>query len=155
MTKERKGRLADDWRGRDKNMMGYVASFAGIAGFVQRKHAGLARPVVWDDPSHTGEVMIRPQKVEVKGWPMVVGERQGLKAADVEMDLRVWDEQSHFRSNPHLPGSREYIAAEPPRSVEELTTRAAVSKAGAGKKRKMRHGTTLALLRSAMAKSPP
>lgn len=153
MTKERKGRLADDWRGKDRNMMYYVASFAGMAGRVQRKHAGLARPVVWDDPDHTGEVMIRPQKVDVKGWPVVVGQRQGLKAARVDMDLRVWDEQSHFRSNPHPPGSPEYIAAEPPRSVEELTTQAAVSKAGARKKKKIRHGTTLSLLKSAMAKS--
>lgn len=153
MTRERKGRLADDWRGKDKHMMYYVASFAGMAGRVQRKHAGLARPVVWDDPNHTGEVMIRPQKADVKCWPVVVGERQGLKAAGVVMDLRVWDPRSHFRSNPHPPGSPEYIAAEPPHSVEELTTQVAVNKAGARKKKKMRHGTTLSLLKSAMAKS--
>ncbi|KAG8217772.1 mitochondrial ribosomal protein subunit-domain-containing protein [Butyriboletus roseoflavus] len=151
MTKERKGRLADDWRGKDRNTMCYLASFAGMAGRVQRKHAGLARPVVWEDPNRTGEVMIRPQKALVKNWPIVVGERQGLKAAKLDMDLRVWDEQSHFRSNPHPPGSREYIAAEPPRSVQELTTQAAVS--GVGKKKKMRQGTTLSLLKSAMARS--
>lgn len=151
MTKERKGRLADD----DRTMMRYVASFAGMAGRVQRKHAGLARPVVWEDPNRTGEVMIRPQKVVVKGSPIVVGDRQGLKAAKLDLDLRVWDEQSHFRSNPHPPGSPEYIAAEPPLSVQELTTQAAVSKAGARKKSKKRHGTTLSLLKSAMAKSAP
>lgn len=134
-------------------MMCYVASFAGMAGRVQRKHAGLARPVVWEDPNRTGEVMIRPQKALVKGWPIVVGERQGLKAAKLDMDLRVWDEQSHFRSNPHPPGSREYIAAEPPRSVQELTTQAAVS--GVGTRKKKRHGTTLSLLKSAMARSAP
>lgn len=153
MTKERKGRLADDWKGKDKSSMCYLASFAGTAGRVQRKHAGLARPMVWEDPNRTGEVMIRPQKVFVKGWPIVVGERQGLKAARLDMDLRVWDEQSHFRSNPHPPGSREYIAAEPPRSVQELTTQAAVNGAGVRRKKMIRHGTTLSLLKSAMARS--
>lgn len=153
MTKERKGRLADDWKGRDKNTMSYLASFAGTVGRVQKKHAGLAWPMVWEDPSRTGEVMIRPQKVDVKAWPVVVGERQGLKAARVEMYLRVWDEQSHFRSNPHPPGSREYITAEPPRSVQELTTQAAMGGAGARRKKTMRYGTTLSLLKSAMARS--
>lgn len=152
MTKERKGRLADD----DRQYMSYVASFAGMAGRVQRRHAGMARPVVWDEPNRTGEVMIRPQEVNVTRWPMVVGERQGLKAAKLKLDLRVWQERSHFRSNPHPPGSREYIAAEPPRSAQELTTQHAVSTVGVKQKtRKIQHGTTMALLKSAMAKSAP
>lgn len=151
MTKERKGRLAD----KDRYTTGYVASFAGMAGRVHRRNAGLARAVVWEDPNNTGEVMIRPQKAVVKGWPNVVGERQGLKAAKLDLDLRVWDEQSHFRSNPYSPGSPEYIAAEPPRSVQELTTQVAVSKAGVRNRRKAHNGTTISLLRSAMAKSGP
>ena len=151
MTKERKGRLAD----KDRYTTSYVASFAGMAGRVQRRNAGPGRPLVWEDPNHTGEVMIRPQKAVVKGWPIVVGKRQGLKAAKLDLDLRVWDEQAHFRSNPHLPGSPEYIAAEPPHSVQELTTQVAVSKAGARKNKKQRHGSTLSLLRSAMARSAP
>ncbi|KAG9318737.1 mitochondrial ribosomal protein subunit-domain-containing protein [Chiua virens] len=111
-------------------------------------------PAVWDDPNRTGEVMIRPQKVLLKRWPMVVEERQGLKAAKVDMDLRVWDNQSHFRSNPYTPGSREYIAAEPPRTVQELTAQVAVNQVGGKKTRKMmRNGSTLSLLKSAMAKS--
>ena len=153
MTKERKGRLADDFRGKDKHMVGYVASFGGMAGLVHKKNAGPSGPVVWDDPNRTGEVMIRPQKAVVKSWPIVVGERQGLKAAKVDLDLRVWDEQSHFRSNPHSPGSAEYIAAEPPRTVEELTTRFAVNQAGTRRKKKSHHGTTIDLLKSAMTKS--
>ena len=150
MTKERKGRLADE----ENRRVGYVASFAGMAGTVQRKHAGIARAMVWEDPNRTGEVMIRPQKAVVGRWPMVVGERQGLKAAKVDLELRVCDEQSHFRSNPHSPGSPEYIAAEPPRSVQELTTQVAVGRAGMTKKYKMRNGT-LSLLKSAMARSTP
>lgn len=151
MTKERKGRLAD----KDRYTTGYVASFAGMAGRVHRKNAGLARPVVWEDPNNTGEVMIRPQRAVVKGWPNVVGERQGLKAAKLDLDLRVWDEQSHFRSNPYSPGSPAYIAAEPPRSVQELTTQVAVSKAGQRIRKKVHNGTAISLLRSAMAKSGP
>lgn len=130
-------------------MMGYVASFAGMAGRVPRKHIGLARPVVWEDPNHTGEVMIRPQRVALKKWPIVVGERQGLKAAKLDVDLRVWEKQSHNRSNPHSLGSREYIAAKPPRTVQELTTHAAVSKAGTWKNRTWKQrGSTLSLLKS-------
>ncbi|KAF8447663.1 mitochondrial ribosomal protein subunit-domain-containing protein [Boletus edulis BED1] len=147
MTKERKGRMADE----ERFMMRYVASFAGMAGTVQRKHAGLAKPVVWEDPNRTGEVMIRPLKAEVEGCPIVVDKRQGLKAAKIKLELRVWDEQSHYRSNPHSPGSPEYIAAEPPRSVQELTTQAVVNRVGARKTKK--NVTTIALLRSAMAKS--
>jgi hypothetical protein len=113
MTKERKGRLADECRGKDKNSLFYVASFAGMGGFVHKKHAGAARPMVWEDPNRTGEVMIRPQKVLIHRIPRVVGwERQGLKGAKLVMHLRVWDGQSHDRSNPHPPGSRKYIAAD-------------------------------------------
>ncbi|KAF9227595.1 hypothetical protein BS17DRAFT_774003 [Gyrodon lividus] len=113
MTKERKGRLAEEYKGKDRNSLFYVASFAGMGGYVQKQHAGVARPMVWEDPNHTGEVMIRPQKAIIQRLPNVVGwVRQGLKGAKLNMDLRVWDGQSHSRSNPHPLGSREYIAAE-------------------------------------------
>ncbi|KIJ16872.1 hypothetical protein PAXINDRAFT_168314 [Paxillus involutus ATCC 200175] len=114
MTRERKGRLVEEHKGKDKNLMHYVASFGGMAGYVQKKNAGVERPMVWEDPKRTGQVMIRPQKAMIERLPNVVGwERQGLKGARLAMDLRVWDGPSHDRSNPHPLGSRKYIAAEP------------------------------------------
>ncbi|KAH7889477.1 mitochondrial ribosomal protein subunit-domain-containing protein [Phlebopus sp. FC_14] len=114
MTKERKGRLVETFRGRDRNSLFYVASFAGMGGLLSKKDAGVARPMVWDDPDRTGEVMLRPTYAALERVPGVVGEmRQGLKATKLNMKLRVWDGQSHNRSNPHPLGSREYIAAAP------------------------------------------
>ncbi|KAI6109603.1 mitochondrial ribosomal protein subunit-domain-containing protein [Pisolithus sp. B1] len=114
MTKERKGRLVDEYVGKDRKKLFYVASFAGMAGIVQKHHAGLAQPMVWDDPRRTGQVMLRPQNAVLHRLPNVVGRvRQGLKATKMDMELKVSDGQSHVRSNPYPPGSRQYIAAEP------------------------------------------
>ncbi|KAI6036388.1 Mif2/CENP-C like-domain-containing protein [Pisolithus microcarpus] len=114
MTKERKGRLVDEYIGRDKKKLFYVASFAGMAGIVRKHHAALAQPMVWDDPRRTGQAMLRPQNAVLHRLPNVVGRvRQGLKATKVDMELRVLDGQSHVRSNPYPPGSRQYITAEP------------------------------------------
>ncbi|KAI6045640.1 mitochondrial ribosomal protein subunit-domain-containing protein [Pisolithus marmoratus] len=114
MTKERKGRLVDEYVGKDRKKLFYVASFAGMAGIVQKHHASLAQPMVWDDPRRTGQVMLRPQNAVLHRLPNVVGRvRQGLKATKMDMELRVSDGQSHTRSNPYPPGSRRYIAAEP------------------------------------------
>ncbi|KAI6028602.1 mitochondrial ribosomal protein subunit-domain-containing protein [Pisolithus orientalis] len=114
MTKERKGRLVDEYVGKDRKKLFYVASFAGMAGIVQKHHAVLAQPMVWDDPQRTGQVMLRPQNAVLHRLPNVVGRvRQGLKATKMDMELKVSDRQSHVRSNPYPPGSRQYIAAEP------------------------------------------
>ncbi|KAL4067833.1 mitochondrial ribosomal protein subunit-domain-containing protein [Scleroderma citrinum] len=122
MTKERKGRMVEEYIGKDNKKLFYVASFAGMGGIVQKHNAGIAQPMVWDDPRRTGEAMLRPQNVIVHRLPNVVGRvRQGLKAAKMDMELRVWNGQSHSRSNPHPPGSRQYIAAEPPGFTPGMT----------------------------------
>ncbi|KIJ69214.1 hypothetical protein HYDPIDRAFT_105811 [Hydnomerulius pinastri MD-312] len=150
MTKERKGRLAEEVRGKDKHFMHYVASFAGIGGLVPKKHVGTARPMVWQDPNQTGEVMIRPQKAFIRRVPNVVGRmRQGLKGAKLDLDLVVWDGQSHNRSNPHPVGSRKYISAEPPLlDLISSTRKRTLHNLAVNSKPRTRHGAdTLSLLR--------
>lgn len=123
MTKERKGRLAEEYIGKDNKMLFYVASFGGMAGIVQKHNAGVAQPMVWNDPQRTGETMLRLQTAVVHRQPIVVGRvRQGLKATKMDVELKVWDGQSHSRSNPHPPGSRQYITAEPPGFTPGMTT---------------------------------
>ena len=122
MTKERKGRLVEEYVGKDNKKLFYVASYGGMAGIVQKSNAGLVQPMVWDDPLRTGEAKLRPQTAVVHRQPIVVGKkRQGLKATKMDVELRVWDGQSHARSNPHPPGSRQYIAAEPPGFAPGMT----------------------------------
>ncbi|KAG6336926.1 hypothetical protein ID866_2164 [Astraeus odoratus] len=156
MTREHKGRLTEEYIGKDKKKLFYLASFAGMAGIVQKHHAGIARPMVWDDPQRTGEVMLRPQNAFIHRLPVVVGKiRQGLKATRMDMELRVWDGESHSRSNPHPPGSRRYIAAEPPGFTQGMTStlrRRTDGVAGRSKARQASHSpdVTLSMLNSVL-----
>ncbi|KAI6127669.1 mitochondrial ribosomal protein subunit-domain-containing protein [Pisolithus croceorrhizus] len=66
---------------------------------------------------HRPEASRRPRAADERcphRLPNVVGRvRQGLKATKMDMELKVSDGQSHVRSNPYPPGSRQYITAEP------------------------------------------
>lgn len=100
----------------------FIASFAGMTSVLPIKSAGGKRALM-DITSTEGiktaeaensiinlRIFNRPKLV--KG-PIVVGRRQGLKGARIETKVTSDLKADFKRSNPHVPGSREYNGERP------------------------------------------
>ena len=104
-----------------KQEEGYVTSFGGFTSFLKKKKAGGKTPLL-DLTSEKGvdrtklENSIAHMKllprVGLERPPKVVGrEGQGLKAVRIRTEVTTTEGEPDFgRSNPHWPGSREYVA---------------------------------------------
>jgi hypothetical protein len=101
-----------------------VVSFAGLSASVRMRTAGGKIPIFdWRDGINTKRaadsfadmrVFSYPRLISV---PNVVGQNNGLKGANIRMEVTA--QADFLRSNPYIPGSRDYNDAEPPAEKEK------------------------------------
>lgn len=83
----------------------YTTSFAGMAGYVERKFSE-ALPI---NPASPTETRFRLESALLKAAPSVVGRRQvGIEGVQVLAKVQSFDKADSLRKNPHAPGSRAW-----------------------------------------------
>ncbi|KIM86267.1 hypothetical protein PILCRDRAFT_816216 [Piloderma croceum F 1598] len=118
-TKPQPGRvLMDTIRRFRAQKEGYIVSFAGLAPLlIKRNVVSDLKRMRWKDSSdpQRGVGQFRMKNPSLRALPVVVGKRQGLKA--MKLAAQVQDvlpaETDNARSNMHMPGSADYVAASP------------------------------------------
>ncbi|KAJ7685689.1 hypothetical protein DFH06DRAFT_1159150 [Mycena polygramma] len=114
----------------------YITAFAGVTAVLKAKDAEGRLPLMangvdrerWLDA--VGELRpVTKDALSLMGVPRVVGRDpdEGLSGVQITLDVtakRGFDDPQ--RKNPHIPGSREYVALLPSDSAREGTARAAV-----------------------------
>jgi hypothetical protein len=115
-TKPQPGRVLQDAVAyHPKQRDALIVAFAGMTPTLWKRHiVGEVKKIRWSEkPSLAGGVAnFRMTSPRLQAMPRVVGKRQGLKAVKLRMDVRNVPQGPGFeRSNTHLPGSVDYVAA--------------------------------------------
>ncbi|TFK90293.1 hypothetical protein K466DRAFT_583884 [Polyporus arcularius HHB13444] len=117
-TKPHVGRvLSDVFQDRDVH---WVAETAGMVSKLAKGHRG-------DDKAKVTTFRLNPS-ARLRTVPQTVGRRpEGMEAVALKVDVRVADTPgvAHMRTNPHVPGSREYVGQHIPLIPDGMTTPAA------------------------------
>lgn len=116
-TKPQPGRILSDTIPAPRRPIDYIAGFAGMTHVVSKNKSTGVEKMAWDEDadSNRGVAQFRMIHPKLKAAPRVVGKnRHGLKGVKLRLESRVIPSGPEVgRSNSHMPGSVDYVAANP------------------------------------------